>query len=135
MKKLTLLFALFALSFIGCSPKAPYDVVPIEGTVTYDGKPIPRDFAIKFRPDNGMNESTGNIQEGGKFKAIHTVDIDGVPTGKCTIRIMWNGSLGTNAPAEYQPLLQKYGFQSEGLPLEITKKDKNVKIDFPAVTK
>jgi len=126
-----MLFALLSITIFGCTPKAPYDVVPIEGTATYDGKPIPQDFAIKFSPSNGMNESTGLIQEGGKFKAVHTVDIIGVPTGSCTVKVIWNGGIETKPPAEYQPLLKKYGFQSEGLPIEITKKDLNLKIDFP----
>lgn len=125
---------LFLLIIVaGCGPKAPYPVVPIEGTVTWNGDPIPTKFVLKFRPENGMNESTGFVKDGGKFTTIHTVDIDGVPTGKNTVRIAWNGGDGTTPPQEYKPLLEKYGFRSEGLEIEIVKKDKNLKIDFPAV--
>jgi len=118
---------------VGCGVKAPYPVVPIEGTVTWDGKPVPKQFVLKFRPENGMTESTGFIKDDGKFTTIHTVDIDGVPTGNCTVRIQWNGGDGTSPPDEYKPLVGKYGFQSGGLPIEIKKKDKNMKLDFPAV--
>jgi hypothetical protein len=140
MKKLYTIFliVLFTVTIFGCSPKAPYDVVRIEGVVTYDGKPLPPDFLLRFRPENGRNESTGFIKENGKFTTIHTVDIDGVPTGKCTVRVQWNGSdapIPIPPPAEFQPLIKQYGFQSEGLPIEITKKDLNLKIDFPKVSK
>jgi hypothetical protein len=117
--------------FSGCSPKAPYDVVPIEGIVTWNGKPLPKEFGLKFRPENGANESTGFIKDNGKFVTFHTIEISGVPTGHCTVRIAWNGGDGTTPPPEYQPLLKKFGFQSEGLPLEIKKKDKSLKLDFP----
>jgi len=120
------------LCIAGCGVKAPYPVVPIEGVVTWGGKPIPKEFTLKFRPESGMNESTGFIKDGGKFATIHTVDIDGVPTGKCTVRVIWSGGDGTFPPDEYKPLVGKYGFTSEGLPVEITKKDKNMKLDFPA---
>jgi hypothetical protein len=79
-----------------------------------------------------MNESTGFIKgDGGKFTTIHTVDIDGVPAGKCTVRVLWGGPEGTTYPQEYAPLIKSYGFESSGLPLEITKKNMNLKIDFP----
>jgi len=122
---------LLFLCMIGCGPKAPYSVVPIEGVVTWEGKPLPKEFTLSFRPENGMAESTGFIKDGGKFTTIHTVDIDGVPTGKCTVRVKWSGGFGTTPPEEYNSLLSKYGFTSEGIPVEITKKDKNLKLDFP----
>ncbi|MDR1493308.1 MAG: hypothetical protein LBT05_11385 [Planctomycetaceae bacterium] len=140
MKKRNVIFliALFVITIFGCKPRAPYDIVRIEGTVTYDGKPLSPNFTLRFRPENGWNESTGFIKENGRFTTIHTVDIDGVPTGKCTVRVQWNGSdapIPIPPPAEFQPLVKKYGFQSEGLPIEIIKKDLNLKIDFPASPK
>ena len=88
---------------------------------------------LKFRPDNGANESTGFIKDNGKFTTIHTVDIDGVPTGNSTVRMVWGGGDGTSPPDEYKPLVSKYGFGSAGFPVEITKKNTNMKLDFPAV--
>lgn len=128
-------FVLLVVLFLfvtGCGVKAPYPVVPIEGVVTWGGKPIPKEFTLRFRPENGMNESTGVIKDGGKFTTIHTVSIDGVPTGQCTVRVAWSGGFGTSPPDEYKPLVSKYGFTSEGIPIEITKKDLNLKLDFPA---
>jgi hypothetical protein len=117
----------------GCGVKTSYDVVPIEGIATWDGKLIPQEFTIVFRPENGKTESMGFVKDGGRFEAIHTVEIKGVPTGKCTVHIVWGGRDGTTPPKEYEPLIKNYGFQSKGLPLEITKKNKSMKIDFPAV--
>ena len=133
--KISYCFASIVVLFfcvVGCGTKAPYSVVPIEGTVTWGGKPIPKQFVLKFRPGNGMTESTGFIKDDGKFVTIHTVDIDGVPTGDCTVRVQWNGGDGTSPPDEYKPLVDKYGFRSEGFPIAITKKDKKMKLDFPA---
>ena len=134
MKKYYYYVSIIVLFFgiIGCGPKAPYSIVPIEGVVTWDGKPIPKEFTLKFRPENGKMESTGFIKDGGKFTTIHTVDIDGVPTGNCTVHVIWSGGDGTSPPEEYMPLVSKYGFASDGFPVEITKKDKKMKLDFPA---
>ncbi|MDR1385354.1 MAG: hypothetical protein LBJ67_16125 [Planctomycetaceae bacterium] len=140
MKKLNMIFliALFAIAILDCKPQVPYDVVRIEDAATYNGKPLPPDFSLRFRPENGRNESTGFIKENGRFTTVHTVNIDGVPTGKCTARVQWHGAdapIPVPPSAEFQPLIQKYGFLSKGLPIEITKKDLNLKIDFPVTPK
>jgi hypothetical protein len=126
-----LLFAFVAITIFGCGTKAPYGVVRVEGVVTWEGKQLPQDFILKFKPTDDKGESSGIIKTGGKFTAVHTPEIDGVPIGKCSVFVLWGGGLYSNPPAEYEPLLKKYGFGTEGLPLEIVKKDFNLKIDFP----
>ncbi len=132
-------FVLFAFAagvlsaVVGCGGnKAPYGVVPVAGVVTYKGAPLPQNFKIDFLPEDGKRGS-GAILRGndGAFTAVHTVSQDGVPTGKCKVTVAWAGPIGTSPPEEFAPLLQKYGFGKEGLPMEITKKDLKMKIDFP----
>ncbi|MGL6194322.1 MAG: hypothetical protein ACRC2T_05820, partial [Thermoguttaceae bacterium] len=75
--------------------------------------------------------SIAQIESGGKFTAYHTANQEGVPTGTVTVHVIWGGRYGTEPPEEYTPLMKDYGFTSAGLPVEISKKNKNLKIDFP----
>lgn len=125
------LFLFFALTMIGCAPKAPYDIVILEGVATYSGRIIPPKFRLEFRSLDGKRPSTAVVKDDGKFVAAHTVSQDGVPTGQCQVNIMWGGDIGTSPPQEFEPMLQKYGFGTEGLKLEFTKNDRKYKLDFP----
>ena len=128
----SILFVFFIATIIGCGPKAPYDLVLLEGVVTYAGKPVTKDFRLEFLSADGKRPSSAFIkQDDGKFVAVHTVSQDGVPIGKCKVTIMWGGDIGTSPPAEYEPMLKKYGFGTEGLTLEFTKNDRKYKLDFP----
>ena len=132
---LSILFVFFAVMIFGCGPKAPYDLVLIEGVATYAGKPIAKEFRLEFRSLDGKRPSTAFIKkDDGKFVAAHTLHQDGVPPGKCQVNIMWGGDIGTSPPPEYAPMLQKYGFGTEGLQVEFTKHDKKFKLDFPEVS-
>jgi hypothetical protein len=124
----TLLF--FVMFLVGCGASTPYSIVPIEGVASWDGKSLSPEFSLQFEPLDGRTHSTGIIQNGGKFRTVHTPDFDGVPTGKVRVIVEWHGGLGENPPKEYEPLLKKYGHGTEGLQLEITKKDLNLTIDF-----
>ena len=128
-----LFVSLLAIVFtaIGCAPKAPYGIVEIAGVATFDGKPLPKDCKIDFIPDDGKRPSSAIIRaDDGKFVAVHTVNQDGVPVGKCKVTVSWAGDIGTSPPAEFGPLFQKFGFGKEGMSVEISKADKNFKLDF-----
>ena len=127
-----LLFSFVMLLTIGCGPKAPYDLVLVEGVATYAGKPIPKRFRLSFQSADGKRPSSAAIkQDDGKFVAMHTLQQDGVPKGKCQVTVVWGGDIGTSPPKEYEPMLKKYGFGTEGLELEFTKNDRKFKLDFP----
>ena len=121
------------VTICGCKPKAPYGLVPIAGVATYQGQPIPVDFRVEFEPTDGSRSSFGNIQEGGKFEAVHTASQKGVKAGMCKVRVYWNKNPLTDpVPEEYEEMIEKYGMTGPDAPeVEITKKDKNFKIDFP----
>ncbi|MBP3557394.1 MAG: hypothetical protein J6K20_06785 [Thermoguttaceae bacterium] len=116
----------------GCGPKAPYELVPISGVATYQGKPIPTGFRVEFIPADGSRSSFGNIQEGGKFEAVHTPSQKGVKSGTCQVKIYWNDNPEINpVPEEYAEMIAKYGHTGTDVKeIEIKKKDKNFKIDF-----
>ncbi|MDR1290500.1 MAG: hypothetical protein LBK06_04790 [Planctomycetaceae bacterium] len=124
-------FFVFAISIYGCGTKAPYGVVPIEGMASWDGQPLSPEFTLQFNPADGKIHSTGIVTTNGQFRAVHTPEIDGVPIGQCTVTVSWSRGIGEKPPEEIEPLLKKYGPNTPGLPIEITKKDLNMKVDFP----
>jgi hypothetical protein len=117
---------------LGCGPKAPYDLVLLEGNATYAGKPIPKDFRLSFQPLDGKRSSSATIKtDDGKFATVHTLSQDGVPKGKCQVTVVWGGDMGTSAPPGYEAMLAKYGFGTAGHEFEFTKNNKKFKLDFP----
>lgn len=130
MKNIRLCFAITmcvcALQLVGCRPSAPYTMAQLEGTVTYQGKPL-ENVTLEFSVGDNR-PSSAMAKAGGKFKAIHTPSIDGVPVGKCIVRVSWSGM--DDAPADLKELFEKYGYGSPGKEIEITKTDKNYQLDF-----
>ena len=112
----------------GCGPKADYAIVPIEGVASYKGTPLSNSWSLEFTVGD-RRASLGIIGAGGAFKTIHTPEIQGVPVGKAKVRVMWNDQ--GDPPGEYKEFFAKYGYDSEGLEIEITKPDKNLHVEFP----
>lgn len=74
-----MLFTLFALSaLMGCGNKHP-GLVPVSGTVTIDGKPVPIG-QVKLSPE-GHRAAVGRIEKDGRFKLTCFELYDGAPTG------------------------------------------------------
>ncbi|MGL6193882.1 MAG: hypothetical protein ACRC2T_03565 [Thermoguttaceae bacterium] len=132
LKILCVLSVLVLIAVTGCGPKAPYQVVPIAGNAYYDDKPIPEGFRIDFCPVNGTRTSVGIIKgTEGAFTAIHSADQDGVATGPCKVNVGMVDALSNQPPAEFAAMVAKYGFGTDGIPVEITKKNMKIKIEFP----
>ena len=122
------LLSLFVLSLVGCSDGQKYKVVPFEGTITYKGKPLEKvslDFAVESYRNSGASVSAD-----GKFKAIHSPSVMGIPVGKCTLKIGWAGGSENAPPEEYKELFEKYGLDSPGYVFEVTKAEKDFKIEL-----
>lgn len=125
----TVCLVLPILMLTGCGAKTPYPIVPLEGTASYKGKPLER--VILTFGSGDKRESSAVVLTGGKFKAIHTPQLDGVPTGKCIVRVgMDSAAIGAAAPEEYKELFEKYGMNSKGLEIDVTKADKNFNLNF-----
>ena len=120
------LVPIFCLS--GCGPKADYAIVPIEGVASYNGAPLPDSCSLTFTVGE-HRASLGRIGAGGAFKTVHTPEIKGVPVGKAKVRVTWDAQ--GDPPGEYKELFAKYGYDSEGLEIEITKPDKTLRVEFP----
>ena len=122
-----LLLFLFT-SVIGCGrEKLPYEVVAVRGTVTSNGQPVPKGVRLQFAPVNGEGRpSDAIVGDDGKFKAIYTRSVEGVQVGKVTLTLSWSGD-SAKVPADAAEILKKH---RGGIPLEITKPDKEFKIEL-----
>jgi hypothetical protein len=78
----------------GCG-KADSDripVVPVDGTVTFDGKPLPGAMIV-LHPKNGGTNSTlaprAQVEKDGSFRFTTYVTGDGAPPGEYVATISW----------------------------------------------
>lgn len=129
---LSSLCAAALVSVVGCGPKAPYDLVPIAGTVTYKGQPLDDRFHIQFVPNDGTRASMSKLDSKGNFEAVHTPSQKGVKPGTCTVEIYWNENPQVvPIPEEYTEMFEKYGFTgSDKMTVEIKGKNKKMQIAF-----
>lgn len=66
--------AVLVFGAVGCGPKAPYRVVPVEGSVEWRGEPLVG-ATLTFTPiETDGRPSKATTREGGKFVAKHAVD-------------------------------------------------------------
>ncbi|MBR4751819.1 MAG: hypothetical protein IKX88_00055 [Thermoguttaceae bacterium] len=116
----------------GCKPRAPYALVPISGTATYQGKPLDDRFHIQFEPTDGSRPSMAKINTDGTFEAVHTASQKGVKPGENQIVVYWNDPPEVNpVPDEFKELFAKYGFTgSDKLKVEISKKDAKFEVKY-----
>jgi hypothetical protein len=132
-----LLFAGLVL-LAGCDtgPK----VVPVTGTLTRNGQPVPN-LTVHFVPAEGR-PSWGVADENGKFTLEYDTTRKGAVTGTHTVWVIWRPStpqeemieLGqakgkSGKPKDMKAIEEKYGKQEKSpLKVEITKAEENLEI-------
>jgi hypothetical protein len=62
------------------------DVVPVNGTVTYQGQPL-ENFQVTFRPTDGRKPGVAITDADGKFKLGTNKLDDGCPPGPCKVGV------------------------------------------------
>ena len=62
------------------------DVVPVNGTLTYQGQPL-ESFQIAFHPRDGKKPGTGVTDASGNFKLGTNNIADGCPAGSCRVSV------------------------------------------------
>jgi len=123
------LLTFVALFLFGCSGDGlAYKVVPFEGTITYKGQPL-QDIVLEFTVE-GHRSSTAFVGAGGSFRAVHTPETVGIPVGKCTLVVHWAHGSDPPFPLEYTELFAKYGTDSPGFVFEVTKAERDFKINL-----
>ena len=106
------------MSISGCGgPDLPYEVVPLEGTVTYQGEPL-EGVTVHFRPTEGR-ESSAISEEGGKFVMRYTHDVDGVQKGTGKFYLTMPEQMGSLASAQGSQVRPQGELRSPALTLGI----------------
>ena len=126
-----LFFCFLLTTFIGCGEKLPYEVADIRGTITFEGKPVPKGMRLQFAPIGGEGRtSEAIVGDEGKFRATYTRSTPGVQVGKVRLFVSWGGGSNTMIPSEAAEIIKKFGGNTKGFSLEITKQNKNFKIEL-----
>jgi len=115
---------------LGCGPNLPYPVVPLSGTVTYQGTPVPG-LPIFFMPTEGR-DSNGFSDENGRFTMIYTARVDGVQTGRGTFFVELSpgdGRLYDNREL-LETIAAKYPKGNDLLQFEITRRENNFRLEL-----
>lgn len=127
---------LLGLVWMGCSRGGP-EIVPIAGTVTHNGEPVPN-MRIYFVPTDGR-PSWGDSDASGHFVLDYDPEHKGAKVGTHTI---WLHDLGATvdetaamsgaarpkrSPAAAQ-LVAKYGRDKSTLKVDVKKADRNFQL-------
>jgi len=117
-------------TLFGCGP-AKYDVVPIEGTLTYEGEPVPL-MIVAFKPAGGR-ASEATTDESGKFKPQYSIDQFGIVPGPQEITAYWVSPTddGSTPPTELQKKVIKYFKDNPPIQMTIEKPNKSLEIKLP----
>jgi hypothetical protein len=135
MKNLSRVLAVL-LVIAGCGRGGP-EIVPIEGTVTRNGNPVPN-IRIYFQPTGGR-PSWGDSDAQGRFVLDYDYDYDGAKVGTHKV---WIVDLGGNVDPtlamsggakpkrnpELAEILAKYGQETSQLTVEVKKADRNFQL-------
>lgn len=126
-----------ALLTLGCSRGGP-QIVPIEGTITHKGQPVPN-VRIYFVPDGRPSWAISDAE--GRFKMNYDAEHDGAKVGTHKVWIidesgnvdptlaMSGGPLPKRNP-EIRALAEKYGQKNSTLKIEVTKADRHFKLEL-----
>jgi hypothetical protein len=128
--------SLVAVLFMGCTPSGP-TVVPLEGTVTHKGAPVP-DLRISFEPEKGR-PSWATTDKNGHFVAHYDEDHLGVVVGTHALLVfedtnrfdplLLEGKPRPKRSADMQAVLDKYGSRERSpLKMEFKKADRHFEL-------
>lgn len=132
------LLMLSTVVLIGCTGGGP-QIVPIEGTVTHKGQPVPN-VRIYFAPTGGR-PSWAISDEQGRFVLDYDLEHDGALVGTHSIFIvdeganvdptlaMSGGPRPKRNPATRE-LAEKYSQKNSTLKVEVTKADRNFQLQL-----
>ena len=84
---------LLAGSIAGCGSASGLTreaTVPVNGTATYQGTPLPG-YLITFVPVDGRRSAGGLTDSDGKFQLGTNSPGDGCPPGRCKVSVAWGG--------------------------------------------
>ncbi|MFN3150259.1 hypothetical protein [Bremerella sp.] len=118
------------ISTAGCGG-GKYDVVPVEGILTYEGQPVPQ-MIVSFKPDGGR-ASEATTDENGKFRMQYSIDQYGIAPGPQEISAYWVSPTddGSVPPTELQKNVVKYFKKNPPIKVTIEQPQKSFEIKLP----
>ena len=113
----------------GCGPSRPA-LLPAEGLVTLDGKPL-ADAAVAFQPKAGGRPASARTDASGRFKVGTYTPRDGALPGEHTVTIAAVESSGPpNAPVVRWITPKKYSNNQSGLSATVAAGSKEFTFDL-----
>ncbi len=121
---------------LGCGRGGP-EIVPIEGTVTHNGEPVPN-LRIYFVPTDGR-PSWAISDANGRFVLDYDIDHDGAKVGTHTIWVLdessnvdataaMSGAPRPKRSPAISQIVEKYGREKSTLQVEVKKADRNFQL-------
>ncbi len=92
MQRFVLVFLAVAFSTVGCGPGNPLQIVPVSGTITFDGQPCPAAGRVGFTPLESApglprRPGAGPFDVDGKFQVTSFEEGDGLVPGRYSVRV------------------------------------------------
>lgn len=120
----------------GCSGS---NVVPVSGTVTYKGQPVPNAY-VHFIPANGR-PSMGETDANGKFTLTYDPETKGAERGKHRVFLQFNALADSSRPgvipgetpplaSEWKEFYARYGPDRSTLSVDISKSTSDLKLEL-----
>jgi hypothetical protein len=127
---------MLAACIFGCGRGGP-EIVPIEGTVTHNGEPVPN-LRIYFVPTDGR-PSWAISDANGRFVLDYDIDHDGAKVGTHTIWVLdessnvdataaMSGAPRPKRSPAISQIVEKYGREKSTLQVEVKKADRNFQL-------
>jgi hypothetical protein len=136
MPRASALTLLACVLLAGCSGS---NVVPVSGTVTYKGQPVPNAY-VHFVPENGR-PSMGETDANGKFTLTYDPENKGAERGKHRVFFQHNPLADASRPGaipgetpplanEWKEFFTKYGPDRSTLKFDITTSTSDLKLEL-----
>ena len=136
MRRASALTILVCVLAAGCGGSK---VVPVSGTLTYKGKPVPNAY-IHFVPEDGR-PSLGETDQNGKFTLTYDPQTKGAERGKHRVFVQYNAVAAANQPgavpgetprlsSEWSEFFNKYGGDNSKVEVVIEKGTSDLKLEW-----
>jgi hypothetical protein len=136
MRRASALTVLVCVLAAGCGGS---NVVPVSGTLTYQGKPVPNAY-IHFVPETGR-PSIGETDQNGKFTLTYDPQTKGAERGKHRVFVQYNAVAAATQPgavpgvtptlsSEWSQFFTKYGGDNSKVEVVIDKGTSDLKLDW-----
>lgn len=108
-------------------------MVPVEGTVTYEGEPV-QGLSLEFHAVDGGRISQGYTDESGNFTLSATIHEDGALVGKHEVTCIFiadDTEEGAKMTPAIKAIIDAHGEKGTPIPIEITGPTSDLKIELP----